>query len=202
MTVSDGSPRRRALHPFGILDVSPHWPRNHPILKRATLSDYSTSPHPDQFIIGLPSHRALRFLDALPLPRACHDRLDHEYAALRVAALAISRPLDNETVIVASDIDGCGLGLVAIRHTVTSAESIDAVQRGLFHPKWFGHDTTPVAAITVLTVLRNGFSPPPVETVHRFRQQLDAAQITLDRWFCLDTELRSVDVETLVVVPH
>jgi hypothetical protein len=64
----------------------------------------------------------------MPLPRASHDRLDGEYDALRVASLALSRPLTNETIVVASDIDGCGLGLIAIRNTPTSAQSVDALR--------------------------------------------------------------------------
>jgi hypothetical protein len=163
-------------------------------------SDHDNSPHPNQLIIGLPSHRALRFLDAMPLPHACHDRLTHDYDALRVAVLAISRPLRNETVVVASDIDGFGIGLVAIRHTLTSTESIDAVQRVMLQPTWLSEGTIPVAAITVLTVLREGFDEPSTDAVCFLQKQLEISQITLDRWFCLDTRLRTVDVETLDVV--
>ena len=46
----------------------------------------------------------------------------------RVASLALSRPLINETIIVASDIDVCGLRLIAIRNTPTSADSVDALR--------------------------------------------------------------------------
>ena len=42
-----------------------------------------------------------------------HPRPDRrEYDALRVASLALSGPLTNETIVVASDIDGCGRGLI------------------------------------------------------------------------------------------
>jgi len=164
-------------------------------------SDYRNTSHTKQHIIGLPSHRALRFLDAMPLPRACDDRLTHDCDALRVAVLAISRPLDDETIIVASDIDGFGIGLIALRHTLTSVESIDAVRRTLSQPSIFGA-AAPIAAVTVLTVLREGFSNPPADAVHLLRQQLDTSQVSLDHWFCIDNMLRSVDVETLVVAPH
>ena len=73
--------------------------------------DDISSSTPD--LIGLPTHRVLRSLDAMPLPRASHDRLDGEYDALRVAALALSRPLTNETIVVASDIDGRQIGLLS-----------------------------------------------------------------------------------------
>lgn len=136
------------------------------------------------------------------LPRANHDRLNDDYDALRVATLAISRPLDDETVIVASDVDGFGIGLIAIRHTLTSTESVDAVQRALYHLTTCDHDTPRVAAVTILTVLRNGFTAPSTNGVQLLRRQLDASGVTLDRWFCLDSRLRDVDVETLDVVPH
>ena len=165
-------------------------------------SDHDNSPHSNQPLIGLPSHRALRILDAMPLPRACHDRLTHDYDALRVAVLAISRPLDNETVVVASDNDGYGVGLVVIRHTLTSTESIDAVQRVISQPTWLSKGTIPIAAITVLTVLREGFDEPPTNVVRVLQRQLEISQMSLDRWFCLDTRLRNVDVETLDVVRH
>jgi len=165
-------------------------------------SEHNQHPDSNRCIIGLPSHRALRLLDAMHLPRANHDRLTDEYDALRVATLAISRPLDDETVIVASDLDGFGVGLIAIRHTLTSTESVDSVQRALYHLATCDHDTPPVAAITVLTVLRSGFASPSTNGVQLLQRQLDASGVSLDRWFCLDDRLRNVDVETLDVVPH
>jgi len=155
-----------------------------------------------QHLIGLPSHRALRLLDAMPLPRACHDRLDGEYDALRVATLVISRPLSDETVIVASDVDGCGVGLIAIRNTMTSDESIDAAQRSMNSPRWFGEHSMRVTDITVLSVLHQGFNEPTCENVRRLQQRLGDSEITLTRWFCIDNMLRAVDVETFAVVPH
>jgi len=163
-------------------------------------SNYTSLHH--QHLVGLPSHRALRSLDAMPLPRASRDRLDGEYDAIRVAALAISRPLSNETVIVASDVDGCGVGLVAIRNTMTRDESIDAAQRSINSPKWFGERSMRVADITVLSVLRQGFGNPSRENARALHQRLSESEITLTRWFCIDNMLRAVDVETFDVVPH
>ena len=134
--------------------------------------DEISSSSPD--LIGLPTHRVLRSLDAMPLPRASHDRLDGEYDALRVAALALSRPLANETIVVASDIDGCGLGLIAIRNTPASAESVDALRLTIARQTLMFGDTPAIAA----------------------------ARVSLDRWFCIDQQLKIVDVETLAVLPH
>ncbi|MGB0677345.1 MAG: hypothetical protein ACPGO8_07030 [Ilumatobacteraceae bacterium] len=159
-----------------------------------------SSSNPD--LIGLPTHRVLRSLDAMPLPRASHDRLDGEYDALRVASLALSRPLTNETIVVASDIDGCGRGLIAIRNTPTSAESVDALRLTIARQTLMFGDTPAIAAVTVLSVLRQGFADVHDSRIDLLMREFAAARVSLDRWFCIDQQLKIVDVETLAVLPH
>ena len=162
--------------------------------------DDISSSTPD--LIGLPTHRVLRPLDTMPLPRASHDRLHGEYDALRVASLTLSRPLTNETIVVTSDFGGCGLGLIAIRNTPTSAESVDALRLTIARQALMFGDTPAIAAVTVLSVLRQRFADVHDSRIDLLMRESAAAMVSLDRWFCIDQQLKIVDVETLAVLPH
>ena len=116
--------------------------------------DDISSSTPD--LIGLPTHRVLRSLNAMPLPRSSHDRLDR-YDALR---LTIAR-----------------------------------------QTRMFG-DTPAIAAVTVLSVLRQGFADVHDGRIDLLMREFAAARVSLDRWFCIDQQLKIVDVETLAVLPH
>ncbi|MGC6477385.1 MAG: hypothetical protein ACON36_03770 [Ilumatobacteraceae bacterium] len=63
-------------------------------------------------------------------------------------------------------------------------------------------DTPAIAAVTVLSVLRQGFADVHDSRIDLLMQEFAAARLSLDQWFCIDQQLKIVDVETLAVLPH
>lgn len=63
-------------------------------------------------------------------------------------------------------------------------------------------DTPAIAAVTVLSVLRQRFADAHDSRIDLLMRESSAASVSLDRWFCIDQQLNIVDVETLAVLPH
>lgn len=120
------------------------------------------------------------------IPRAGIDTIDHPDTALATIALAVTRPLRNETVLLLLDEARCGRAIVVVGDTTLPDQAIEVVEcitqaEGCEH----------LGAIVVASVRPDGGDDPDDERrgdIDRWLEMSDIAAIAgveLLEWFVI-----------------